>query len=368
MNFTLEKTELYAALQFCLKVISAKNTLPILDNFLIRGSGNTLSITSSDLENTVSYRMIVDDTVDGIDFCIDAKRFTAVMKEFNNSPISFTVNETTVSIKSSTGNYSFPLLPTSEFPINQMELDNLKSIIISPELLDLHFSRVLFAVSNDNLRPIMSGVNLRGTPSSIDFCATDATRLALSKYECDGANMDITIAKKTVLLIKNTCAICQKDIEILYDTKNIYIVAGNVIIAGRLIDGNYPAYHTIIPKSHSLSVNVDRETFLSAIKSVSTCSNSETRLVALSILDNLIKIISEDIDYSVSGEEVVGCEMIGDGIDIGFRSIFLSEILNSISSYNVNLELTDPSKACIIKDNNDNSFMYLLMPLMLNNV
>jgi DNA polymerase-3 subunit beta len=136
-----------------------------------------------------------------------------------------------------------------------------------------------------------------------------------------------------------------------------------------LIEGRYPNYNSVIPTGNPNKLVVDRLSLLGAMKRVSVFSSQSSSLIKLSIEEGKVTLSAQDIDYSTSAEETVVCDFAGSPLNIGFKSTFLVEILSNISAENVQIELSDPSRAGIVipveqKENND--LLMLLMPMMLN--
>ena len=137
----------------------------------------------------------------------------------------------------------------------------------------------------------------------------------------------------------------------------------------RLIEGRYPNYNSVIPQNNPHKAIIDRAAFISALRRVSVFSSQASSLIKLSLSANSMKISAQDIDFSTSAEETIICQYDGSAMSIGFKSSFLIDILNNISSQNVIIELADPSRAGVIvpeeQDENEDLLM-LLMPMMLN--
>ena len=137
----------------------------------------------------------------------------------------------------------------------------------------------------------------------------------------------------------------------------------------RQVEGRYPNYNGVIPKENPYKVIVDRVTLLNALKRVSVFSNQASNLIKLDVSNNKITISAQDIDFSISAEETINCQYADAPIKIGFKSAFLIEIVNTISSSDMILELTDPSRAGILLpfENEENEdVLMLLMPMLLN--
>lgn len=170
-------------------------------------------------------------------------------------------------------------------------------------------------------------------------------------------------------MLKNILPKESGDVEIKFDSKNAYFKLSNYTMICRQVEGRYPNYNGVIPKENPYKVIVDRVTLLNALKRVSVFSNQASNLIKLDVNNNNITISAQDIDFSISAEESISCQYADAPIKIGFKSAFLIEIVNTISSSDMILELTDPSRAGILLpfENEDNEdVLMLLMPMLLN--
>ena len=138
----------------------------------------------------------------------------------------------------------------------------------------------------------------------------------------------------------------------------------------RLVEGNYPNYNSVIPTDNPNQLTIDRVDFYNTLKRVSVFSNQASNLIKLDLNANQMTISAQDIDFSISAYERVNCQYDGDDMEIGFKSTFLIEILSNISSGDVVVQLSDPTRAGLLlpaeKENDDEDVLMLLMPMMIN--
>jgi DNA polymerase-3 subunit beta len=139
----------------------------------------------------------------------------------------------------------------------------------------------------------------------------------------------------------------------------------------RLVEGNYPSYNSVIPTDNQNKLIIDRIKFLNTLRRVSVFSNQASNLVKLHLTGNQVTISAQDIDFSISAYERISCQYEGDEMDIGFKSVFLIEILTNLQSSDVVVELSDPSRAGLFlpleNENENEDVLMLLMPMMINN-
>jgi len=138
----------------------------------------------------------------------------------------------------------------------------------------------------------------------------------------------------------------------------------------RLVEGNYPAYKSVIPKNNTNKLIINRQDFLNSARRVSVCSNQASSLVKLKLSYNQLVISAQDLDFSISAHERLSCQYEGDPMEIGFKSTFLVEILTNLSYNDISLELSDPSRAALILPSGQNDpsedILALIMPMMVS--
>jgi len=375
MNFIISSSELYTHLQSVKQVINSKNSLPILDNFLFQIEKKNLQITASDLESTLITNIELSNVEGEGMIAIEAKRLSDILKEFSEQPLTFNIDTETFSVEVLSQNGKFSLIGQNgnEFPkLPTIKEGKGSKIQLSAELLLNGINKTIFATAEDELRPVMNGIFIEISPEEIRFVSTDAHKLV--RYKRFNVSTDITssfiLPKKPASLLKNLIAKGSIEVEVEFDEKNAFFnILSNKLIC-RLVEGNYPAYNAVIPIDNPNKLTVDRVELINSLKRVTVFSNQATNLVRLQITGNQLTISAQDIDFSISAVERIPCTFEGEAMEIGFKSLFLMDILLNLSSTEVCFELSDPTRAGIIlpanNENKDEDILMLIMPMMLN--
>jgi len=376
MKFVVSSIDLLNHLQIVSRVINSKNTLPILDNILFNLEGNKLELTASDLESTFITNMQLDNSSESGNIAIPARLLLDSLKEFPDQPLTFDVNTSSLSIVISSENGQFSIIGQNgeDFPqLPVIKEESKTTFEIGTEVLLNGISNTLFATADDELRPVMNGIFMELTTIDLTFVASDAHKLVRYKRSDTKAdsNSSFILPKKPASLLKSILGKEQGIIIVEFDMKNAYFVMPNYKLVCRLVEGNYPSYNSVIPINNPNKLIIDRLKFYNSLKRVSVFSNQASNLIKLQLTGNQITISAQDIDFSISAYEHIPCQYDGDALDIGFKSVFLIEILQNLQSTDVVLELSDPSRAGILlpldKENSDEDVLMLLMPMMINN-
>jgi DNA polymerase-3 subunit beta len=375
MKFVVSSTELLGHLQAISRVISSKNTLPILDNFLFNLSGNDLEITASDLESTLITRMKLENTQGDGMIALPARILLDTLKEFSAQPLTFDINPDTMAVVISSENGKFNVMGQNgvDFPaLPAIKKDKKFSFTINADIMLAGISKTLFATADDELRPVMGGIFIEASTTEITFVASDAHKLV--RYKRTDAHADdnasFILPKKPASLLRNILPREEGPFKVEFDDKNAFFNLNDYKVVCRLVEGNYPNYSSVIPKNNPRKITIDRVEFYNTLKRVSVFSNQASNLVKLQLKGNQVMVSAQDIDFSISAYERIKCQYEGEEIEIGFKSVFLLEILANIASQDVMIELADPTRAGLFlpaeTENDAEDLLMLLMPMMIN--
>lgn len=375
MKFVVSSTELLGHLQAISRVISSKNTLPILDNFLFNLSGNDSEITASDLESTLITRMKLENTQGDGTIALPARILLDTLKEFSAQPLTFDINTDTLAVVISSENGKFNIVGQNgiDFPaLPVVKKDKKFKFTINADVMLAGINKTLFATADDELRPVMGGIFIEAATDKITFVASDAHKLV--RYQRSDAQADdnasFILPKKPASLLKNILPREEGPFTVEFDDKNAFFNLNDYKVVCRLVEGNYPNYNSVIPKNNPRKITIDRVEFYNTLKRVSVFSNQASNLVKLQLKGNQVTVSAQDIDFSISAYERLKCQYEGDEIEIGFKSVFLLEILANIASQDVMIELADPTRAGLFlpaeTENESEDLLMLLMPMMIN--
>ncbi|GAB6012214.1 DNA polymerase III subunit beta [Viscerimonas tarda] len=373
MKFVVSSSALLSHLQAISKVINSKNTLPVLDCFLLELNNSTLTLTAADTETRLVTSLEVNDIEGSGTLAINAKNLLEPLKELPDQPLTFEINDENleVFIFFHNGKYNFIGQNGADYPQTKELNDSAINLSIDPQVLFSGINHALFASADDELRPVMNGIYFDITTDDLTFVASDGHKLV--RYKTLAAKgterASFILPKKPANLLRNILAKEVEPIDIKFDSNNAYIKMASYTMTCRFIEGRYPNYNSVIPQDNPNKILVDRQSLLNALKRVSVFSNPASSLIKLQLSENNIMIFAQDIDFSTAAEESITCQYSGTPMNIGFKSNFLIEILNNIPATEVTVELSDPSRAGLIipvDEKSEEDILMLLMPMMLN--
>lgn len=379
MTYTLkvESKTLRHIVEVANTIASAKTNLPILDNIAFYGSAEHGRITAmaSDTETTVSCWGELVEIAEDFNFLAQATLISSFLRESPEQvlELSFDTESDILSIVTETGKYAVPSLDCEEFPIPPEYSTSdlvLNTEIMASELLGA-IKATKFAVASDTLRPIMNGIHFDFLAEGVNFVATDAHKLAMYTITDvhTPAPAQFTVPTKPIdSLEKMLAGLKDTQVYIQYDNRNVFFQFENYSLIARAIEGTYPNYKNVIPEYSPNTAIIDNEDFAANLRRLAVFSNKENKLVKLKIDGMSLELLSQDIDYSISGKERMFTDSQINKLDIGFNGEYLSKIIGLMPTENVLLEMgIDGQRAVLIKPSvpiADNvEYMVLLMPL-----
>ena len=373
MRFVLSSSALSSRLNMLSKVISSKNSLPILDCFLFQVANQVMTITASDSDNVIKSVIELNENEGEGEFCIPNRVILDALKELPEQPLTFDVDTENYAVKIvyQNGLYNFTAQNAEDYPRAQSMTDAANSVTIPAQVMIDNISRCIFATANDELRPIMNGVYFDLTPDALAIVASDGHKLVRNKNFLIKSETPASfdLPKKPANLLKNILSKDGGDVLIKFDDRNAEIKYDDGVLNCRLIDGRYPNYNSVIPTDNPSQTTVDRRALLSALRRVLPFASESSQLVRLHMENGRFEVSSEDMDFATSAKEQLSCEYTGSPMSIGFKGSRLMEVLSNLNSEQIIIMLADPSRAGIIvpaEQPENEDVLMLIMPMLLN--
>ena len=372
MKFIVSSAALLKELNHINGVITTNPVVPILENFLFEVEDGKLTVSASDLQTSMITELEIEAKESG-SIAVPAKILLETLKNLPEQPVTFSIDENTYSIEISSDNGRYKLAGenSTDFP-KIPEVTDGYNVDISTDALSSAISNSIFATSNDELRPAMTGVYINLSSTNTTFVATDGHRLIRYRRVDVAADGDhsIIIPRKALNSLKTTLPAENSNVSVEFNMANAFFHFNNIKMICRLIDERFPDYENVIPADNENHMSINRLEFLNSLKRISIYANRTTNQVRLKITGSELQISAEDLDFSNEANERLSCEHDGEDIEIGFNARFLMEMLNNLESKDITLQLSEPNRAGLIvpKEKNDNEdILMLVMPVMLSN-
>jgi len=361
MKLTIEKSTLLTALQKVQSIVSQRSTLPILSNVLLKAEGDTVSLTTTDMEVCVKTEIEANIEEAG-GSTLPARRFFSICRELPDGTVEIEVDDRDVAtIRSGPSFFKLVGLSEEDFPPLPEFKENAVFTIEQKTFKEM-LQKVIYASSTDETRYILNGALLSFKDEKLTVVATDGRRLAMVEQELEfleEAQTDIVVPSKTINeLIKTlgeegTLRICVSPTQIAFDFNKILIIS-------KLIEGTYPNFQQVIPAQCEERISIDRETMLIAVRRVSLLTDDQTSSVKLTFGQNKIELVSNSPEIG-EARETVPVKYDGKEIAIAFNPGFLLAPLRNLDSDEIFFELSDELSPGVIKTSIP--FLYVLMPI-----
>ncbi len=371
MKFSVPSKILHSYASSVSKVINAKNALTILNNFLLEISGNILTITACDGENTLCGRLPIFDVEGEGEICIDARRLVDLLRVMPEQELSFNIDDSTLAVEMShpNGSYKFVGTPGAEYPRFKRPVtdDDLRFEVPAEKILrGLEFTG--FAAGTDTLRPQMMGVYWDVMPDALVFVATDTHKLVKFKDSSivPGIKGSFILPNKSTNVFRSVFTKDESLTVTIRPQQGVLFETDTFSFDSRIVKGNFPDYNRVIPTNNPYVMTVDRQLFSTAVKRVSLFVDEGHGLLKFKVEPDKVLIKASDNEYNTSGEEKLTCDFTGTSIVIGFSSTYLSDLVGVLWTDEILFKLADPSRPAVIvpaEDKPDTELTMLLMPM-----
>ena len=369
MKFTLEKNTFLKGLSHVQSIVEKKNTLPILSNILIEAMNNSLVLSSTDMDISITEKMNCNIVEEGSTTVSAQMLYDIIRKAPDLSEIEIISNDGKImSLRAGKSKFSLGCLPKEDFPIIEIgDLEN-EINIESQKFLKL-INKTRFAISNEETRYFLNGIyfhkNQEAESNTLTIVATDGHRLAKFDYVISDNLADIPgviIPKKTVNELYKLLVDCEGSIRINLNSNKIVFYIGDSILISKLIDGNFPDYKRVIPQDNKSTLKVDRQLFSLAVDRVSTITNDKSPVIKFKLLNNLMNISSTNTENNTATEDIV-IDYSGEEIEIGFNSKYILEMINNLEDREIKLNFKDSSSPVTALEDSNPELIYVLMPM-----
>lgn len=368
MKLICEQKDLLKGLLIASKAISSNNTLPILNNILIKAEGQKLYFSATNLEIAVEFFISAEIKNEG-SLTIPAKIITNYVSFLKNEKIELTSKESNLLIKSINSNTEINGLPSSEYP-SIPKTDQTSYFKIKSEDLKKAIKQVVFAASFSSTRPVLSGVFLNIKNQEVKLVATDSYRLSEKKIQVENKvdqEIKSIIPAKTIYELLRLIELEEEtqEIEIINSSNQILFKIGNILLTSRLIEGVYPDYEQIIPKNVKTIINLNSEEFILTLKRINLFAKENNNNIKLEINSTGLLEISTSLTQIGSEKSIIQTKIKGEENKIALNSQYLLDILTTLNTEEVTLELNEKINPVVIKSKDIEDFIHIIMPLKL---
>jgi len=372
MNFTILAKELKKGLSFTEKITGKNLTLTILNNLLIEALPNFLKISSTDLEVGIEWWGHCKTEKEG-SIAVPAKFISQLVGVLPEEKIDIKTKGNNLLIEGKNIKTQIKGFSSEEFPIIPKFLKDIYIEMDGKKLKDGLIS-VVDMVSTSQVKPEISGVYFSFNKGSIKLVATDSFRLAEKTIKDDFKNLfekeiNFILPQKTTRELINILPeeegekirIYFSESQVMFETFLPNSTHPEINLVSRQIDGEYPSYEEIIPKTSKTKIILNKDEFVKQIK-MAGLFGGKTNEVLIKVGENNIEIKSQDDEI---GESELSMSAIteGDEVKVSFNYRFILDALTNIKSSEISFEMQGNDRPALIKPVGDASYLYVVMPI-----
>lgn len=366
MKTIIKRDELLKALQYVMGAVERRQTLPILGNILFRAQQGLLSLTATDLEIEMVC-IVKTDALPDFETTIPARKIIDICKALpDNSNISFTVEDSKVLLECGRSRFTLLTLPAKDFP-GLDDIDSQHEFTIPQKALKSLIEKTSFAMAQQDVRYYLNGILVELSTGLIKLVATDGHRLALSEYVVDielPVDKQIIIPRKGVMELAKLLNPSDTPVKLTLSQNHIKLETEELSFISKLIDGKFPDYNRVIPADSNKIMSVSRSLLKQSMSRISILSNEKYRGIRLTLTSGNLAIQANNPDQE-EAEEELEVNFDETEVEIGFNVTYIIDVLNVLTSEDVQFKLKDSNSSCIISDTNDPSSLYVVMPMRL---
>ena len=369
MKFTIEKSIILEGLSNVTRAISTKNVIPVLNGIKFELTNNGLYLTASDSELTIkvlieSKEIKEISSLGGI--IIQSKYILDIVKKMPSDLINFEVIDgLKIKIYTDNNQYNLNCLDINDYPDVKLE-ENKDPIIINGEVFKTIINQTVFAISNQELRPILTGVNFKFTKDVLETVATDSYRLAKKNIKLASPvekDVEIVIPGKNIMELERIIT-DESDIEMHIFNNKVLFKYKNINFQTNILSGNYPNTSNLIPSEFAYIVKVNKKDFNDAIDRAALLTQGKDKNIVKMTLENTKMTINSYASEIGKVEEQLTIETNNkERLEISFSSKYMLEAIKTLGEEEILLLLNSDVKPLIIKSLTDESLIQLILPI-----
>ena len=366
MKFDAEKSQIVESLQNAAAVAERRQTIPILANLRLKTLNGKLEVTATDLEIQIKTFSDLLDVEEEGETTVSARKMSELCRSLpDGEKVNFSLTSGKLTVRANNFHADFATISPDDFPEIEIN-EELAPLKINSSVLKRVLTKTAFSMASQDVRYYLNGMLLEVNGSKINGVATDGHRLAFSSSSLVDSNLEVRniLPRKAVLELSKLLSADDEDISLMIGPSYIEVKSENLSFSSKLIDGKCPDYDKVFPTGNPLPVEISKDLLQAALSRASVLSNEKYRGVRFQLSENKLKLTANNPEQE-SAEEELSVSYNGTDLEVGFNIGYLLDVLNSIEGDNVKFEFFGEDSSCIIKEQNSENDVYVIMPMRL---
>lgn len=361
MKLQVTQENLNKALGTVARVANTRGTLPVLANVLIRTVNNRLSIAATNLDIAITHYIGAKVSEEG-DITVPARLMQDFVSSLPSGVIDLSLDDYKLHISTDQYNSVINGVSAEEFPV-MPAIENGKTWTVSGSLLKKSLQQVVMAASNDEARPVLTGVLLHSQDGKLYMAATDSYRLAEKELGANAEEIELLVPGSAMQDLLRILGDYEGDVEVTSDEQQILFRVGDVELVARLIEGKYPDYRKLIPQAFAVTADLKRADLLNVTKVSSLFARESAGSITINV-DETAQNVSIRSVASQLGENTAtaNAKVTGTGT-ITLNSRYLLDALHALSGDDVTFSFNGKLEPTVIRDPAAGDYTHIIMPL-----
>jgi DNA polymerase III subunit beta len=363
LKATQEK--LLSLLQSVSGIVERRHTLPILANVLMRKTGESLQLTTSDLEIQIRTTAQLDGDAGNFSTTVGARKLIDILRTMPaDQTVSLESAQSKLILKGGKSKFTLQTLPAEDFPLVQEAANFGPAFAVPQKALKNLLAQVSFAMAVHDIRYYLNGILFVAEGKQLAIVATDGHRLAFASAQLDVEvpKQEVILPRKTVLELQRLLSDSEGEIHMQFAGNQAKFSFGSMEFVTKLVEGKFPDYNRVIPKNHKNIITVGRSALLATLQRTAILTSDKFKGVRLNIDPGTLRVAANNAEQEEAVDEL-DIDYNGDSIEIGFNVTYLIDVLANMEQDMVRVELSDSNSSALFTIPENSSFKYVVMPM-----
>lgn len=359
------QSTLLAVLQSVSGIVERRHTLPILANVMLRKTGGSVQLTTSDLEIQIRTTAELGGDAGNFVTTVGARKLIDILRTMPADQIvSLESSQSKLVLKGGKSRFTLQTLPAEDFPLVQESAEFGPAFSVPQKTLKNLLGQVAFAMAVHDIRYYLNGILFVAEGQQLSLVSTDGHRLAFASATLDVEvpKQEVILPRKTVLELQRLLSDAEGGIEMQFANNQARFSFGGMEFVTKLVEGKFPDYNRVIPKNHKNEITLGRQALLSSLQRTAILTSEKFKGVRLNLDPGTLRVASSNAEQEEAQDEL-DIDYGGDSIEIGFNVTYLIDALTNMQQDMVKIELSDGNSSALLTIPENSSFKYVVMPM-----
>ncbi len=363
--FKETQEKVLSAVQSVVGIVERRHTLPILANVLIRKTGSSVNLTTSDLEIQILTTAELGGDDSNFATTVGARKLIDILRSMPaDQVVSMETSQSKLVLKGGKSRFTLQTLPAEDFPLVQESPSYGPKFSVPQKTLRELLNQVAFAMAVHDIRYYLNGILFVAEGKQLSLVATDGHRLAFASATLDNEvpRQEVILPRKTVIEMQRLLSDTDAAIGMQFASNQAKFSFSGMEFVTKLVEGKFPDYNRVIPKNHRNHVTLGRAALLASLQRAAILTSDKFKGVRLNLEPGILRVASNNAEQEEAVDEL-DIDYTGDAIEIGFNVTYLIDALGNMHQDMVKVELTDSNSSALLTVPDNPSFKYVVMPM-----